>query len=85
VTTELPYRDVPLGATDWALATLKRYLREEPVAMPVAIAFFAAALTNSMAAFAIAGVVSWFCAKRLLHSGKGISGRGNEGNEGNEE
>lgn len=74
--TELPYKDVPFGATDRVFATVKRYLREEPVAMPVAIAFVAAAFTDSIAAFAIAGVFSWFFVKRLMIRDKTKSKKG---------
>lgn len=64
--TELSYDPAPLDATAKLLETLKRLLREEPVAMSVALAFVAAAVTNSVAAFAITGVISWLSAKRLL-------------------
>ncbi|MEQ1889785.1 MAG: hypothetical protein ABL951_11505 [Alphaproteobacteria bacterium] len=66
MSTELSYNPKPLGVTDKLFETLKRFLREEPVAMSVALAFVAAAFTNSIAAFAITGVLSWFSAKRLL-------------------
>ena len=56
----------PLGATDWVVETLKRYLRNEPVGTSIVIAFVAAAFTNSVMAFAIAGLLSWFSAKYLL-------------------
>jgi Na+/H+ antiporter NhaC len=63
---ERSHDHTPLGATDWVVQTLKRYLVREPVGTSVSIAFVAAAFTNSIAAFAIAGVLSWFSAKYLL-------------------
>lgn len=63
--TEISHQPAPLGATEWMIETLKRYLIEEPVGTSVSIAFVAAAFTNSVAAFIIAGIVSWFFAKRL--------------------
>jgi hypothetical protein len=55
-------RDTPFAALVDGLAMR---LRLEPVAMSVALGVVAAALTDSVIAFALGGAAAWFTALRL--------------------
>jgi predicted branched-subunit amino acid permease len=55
-----------LPPSDRVIETFKRYLRHEPVGTSVAIGLIAAAITDSVAAFIVAGIAAWIVATHLL-------------------
>lgn len=60
-------RETPFAALVDGLALR---LRQEPVAMAVAAAVVAAALTDSVVAFALGGAAAWFAALRLRRASR---------------
>lgn len=59
------HREERQSPFDALIDGLGQRLRQEPVAMSVALAILAAALTDSVTAFAIVGAFAWFAAQRF--------------------